>query len=362
MRLFKITTIFLLLCGYIFPQQDTTRYFLIGKNNKIDWNEERLEDQLTRNPYYSVSYSAVNEIVDIQFNKGKKNRLLSFIKIPKWVPSFGKSKKDTPFPIQSPDTVFVDRDVIVTVHDTIRIHNQIPQSINFIVKDTTNKKDIAHSKGYFGKWDPYKVRLKERNTIEWFYKKPYYEAQLNKDGRIKRVSYFDNSHVLQYIWNFKWSKKGGRYEYFITFIQNNRLTEIDPILFSNMLSDVRPNWIARFKTRRDGRPEDVSIYDENGIMYYWYKISYKMTKDKFLYFEKIRSSYFRSDSTLSGSHLIYNNKDQHPYEIYHFNKNGEYKQATFIDYWPSLNELQKTVHDSSGAVKSRRIMEWNPAL
>lgn len=352
---------FFILCGFLYSQQDTTRYFLIGNNNKIDWNEERLESQLTRKPYYSVSYSSKNEIVDIQFNKGKKNRFHSQFKLPKWIPFFGKPKEDG-LVTQPSDTVFVDREVVVTIHDTIRIHDTTPQAIKFVVRDPENLKNILYSKGYFGKWDPYKVRLEERNTVEWFNHKSYYEAQLNKDGRIKKVSYFDENHILQYVWNYKWSKKGTRYEYYITFFKNNRLSDIDSILFSDILSDVRSNWVARFKTRRDGRPENVSIYDENGIMYYRYKISYKIMDKKDGYFEKIRSSYFRSDNTLAGSHLIYNNKDQFPYEIYYFNKNGEYKKAIFIDYWPRLNELQKTVHDSSGAIESRRIMAWNPVL
>jgi len=362
MRRIVFTTInFLILCSFLYSQQDTTRYFLIDKNNKIDWNEERLEDQLIRKPHYTVTYSSENEIVDIQFNKGKKGRLRSLFKLPKWSPFSGKPKEDKLVTL-SPDIVFVDREVIVTVHDTVRIHDSKPQSIKFVVKDLENLKNINHTKGYFGKWDPYKVRLEERNTVEWFFKKPFYEAQLNKDGRIKKVSFFDKNHILQYVWNYKWSKKGTRYEYYISFFQNNRLTDIDSILFSEILSDVRLNWVARFKTRRDGRPENVSIYDENGILYYHYKISYKMMDKKDGYFEKIRSSYFRSDNTLAGSHLIYNNKDQFPFEIYHFNKNGEYKKAIFIDYWPRLNELQKTVHDSSGAIESRRIMAWNPVL
>ncbi len=353
MYIVRINIWVFLACSIILSQEDTTRYFLTDGKTNIDWSAERASDEVGNKPYYTVIYSNKNEIIDIQYNAGKKNRLFD---VRKWIPFLRRSNIKNPK--AKVDTVFVEKEVIVTVHDTVRIHNRIPQSINFILKDPKSKIDLSHAKGFFEYWNPYQVQLNGKNEFEWFYQKPYYEAQLNKDGRIKTVSYFNREHICLFKWKFIWSKSGDRYEYDITFLQKVRLTDIDPVLFSDILSDVRQNWVARFKTRNDGRPKEVGIFDNNEILYYRYIFNYKMEKNNPV--EKIRSSYFRGDSTLAGSHLIYNDKDQNPIEIYRFNQSGQYQEATFIQYSPKDESKQITIHDSLGVVISRRIIGWNP--
>ena len=52
------------------------------------------------------------------------------------------------------------------------------------------------------------------------------------------------------------------------------ITQLDSILFANPASEIRTNWIADFKSVKDGRPKEVSVFDELGSKYYNYKFYY----------------------------------------------------------------------------------------
>ena len=47
------------------------------------------------------------------------------------------------------------------------------------------------------------------------------------------------------------------------------------------------------------------IFDDNGIRLYFYRFHYAQRSDSILTMETIQSSYFQSDSTLVGRHILF---------------------------------------------------------
>ena len=85
----------------------------------------------------------------------------------------------------------------------------------------------------------------------------------------------------------------------------SNILERGVLLFSHKLSEIKSGWKARVKSKKDGRPLRFDIYDEFGIRYYFYRFHYKQRSDSILSMEIIQSSYFRSDSSLVGRHLLF---------------------------------------------------------
>ena len=48
------------------------------------------------------------------------------------------------------------------------------------------------------------------------------------------------------------------------FHQKGDITRLDSLLFSHKLSEVKPGWRAKVKSKKDGRPSRYDIFDEKG--------------------------------------------------------------------------------------------------
>jgi hypothetical protein len=256
----------------------------------------------------------------------------------------------------SPDTVVVTKEIkadTVFFTDTLVLTDTV--RIEYRINAKNERKKIIHGKGYFLEWDPLEIELKNQKDLEELREKAYFQVQLNKDKRIKRVTYYNKEHQAQYSWEFMWSKDGSRHAYSILFHQNMRMTDLDSTLFTDALSEVRVNWTAQYKHRKNGKLASLLVYDHIGFLSYQYQFAYLGEKGED---ERIHSSYFRSDSSKVGNHIIYYNENQMLEKIDYFGKNGNLKRSITMDYWPGKSEVQKTIRDSIGIILSRRIIPW----
>ena len=144
------------------------------------------------------------------------------------------------------------------------------------------------------------------------------------------------------------------------------------MLFSHKLSEIKPGWKAKVKSRKDGRPLRFDIYDEFGIRYYFYRFHYKQRSDSILSMETIQSSYFRSDSTLVGRHLLFMENGEWLREIHYKNSKNEIEQIVKLDVSLDKEETIKTTLDGDGREIESKIIplsypdkysyrfEWKP--
>ena len=154
-----------------------------------------------------------------------------------------------------------------------------------------------------------------------------------------------------------WNRKGTRSEYSIKFHQYGVITRLDSLLFSHKLSEVKPGWRAKVKSKKDGRPLRFDIYDEFGIRYYFYRFHYTQRSDSILSMETIQSSYFRSDSSLVGRHLLFMENGEWLREIHYKNSNDELEQVVKFDVSLDKEETVKTTLDSDGREIESRIIQ-----
>ena len=111
------------------------------------------------------------------------------------------------------------------------------------------------------------------------------------------------------------------------------------------------------KSKKDGRPLRFDIYDEFGIRYYFYRFHYKQRSDSILSMETIQSSYFRSDSSLVGRHLLFMENGEWLREIHYKNSNDELEQIVKFDVSLDKEETVKTTLDSDGREIESRIIQ-----
>ena len=129
------------------------------------------------------------------------------------------------------------------------------------------------------------------------------------------------------------------------------------MFFSHKLSEIKPGWKAKVKSRKDGRPLRFDIYDEFGIRYYFYRFHYKQRSDSILSMETIQSSYFRSDSTLVGRHLLFMENGEWLREIHYKNSKNEIEQIVKLDVSLDKEETIKTTLDGDGREIESRIIQ-----
>ena len=210
---------------------------------------------------------------------------------------------------------------------------------------------------YYNYWNPYRRQLDGEHNRDFFISTPFYETQKNKNGKLKTVTKYDSDDKKVDSWHLVWDRKGTRSEYSIKFHQNGTITRLDSLLFSHKLSEVKPGWKAKVKSKKDGRPLRFDIYDEFGIRYYFYRFHYKQRSDSMLTMETIQSSYFRSDSSLVGRHLLFMENGEWLREIHYKNSKDELEQIVKFDVSLKKEETIKTTLDSDGRKIESRIIQ-----
>ena len=132
-------------------------------------------------------------------------------------------------------------------------------------KAEKNDSKLIRAPEYYQYWNPYRRVLSQRGEVHTFIGKVYYEANYNKDGRIKTVTKFGKNGQAKETYSFLWSRSGIRSEYKVEFHTDGRASRLDTSLYADQLSYVRSGWTADVTSRSDGRPREVDFYDPLGM-------------------------------------------------------------------------------------------------
>ena len=234
--------------------------------------------------------------------------------------------------------------------DLIKIE-YIPSKRDKGVLDTVQTRTL-----FYSDWNDYKRELS--NPIsKWDSERlPHYKATFGRNGRLTFVDRYNGLGEKLFTYRLRWNKEGTRSAYKVTFHKNMIITQLDSILFANPASEIRTNWIADFKSIKDGRPKSVSVYDGLGSKYYNYKFYYEDLKDSINQTEKITSRYFRRDTTYLGSHEIYIAKEKFLTQLDYFNIDGSLisRNAYWMD--PILEDVIVTTANDEGEIIGRHIV------
>ena len=201
---------------------------------------------------------------------------------------------------------------------------------------------------YYEKWNPKTQELLNGITKKEAIGKQHYIATLDEKGLVNNVDYFNKNGKVLWTFIMHWDENGKSSQYDIKFYYERNLFELNKELFAPDLSSIKPGWIARYKFNPAGITQSVHVLDEFENLYYFYK--FKSNK------KVLQSRYFRSDSTLVGSHSVRFNEDKKPIRITYFNQNQIMKNAITYEY-PRKSETVISQLNSKGEISERRILK-----
>ena len=201
---------------------------------------------------------------------------------------------------------------------------------------------------YYEKWNPKTQELLNGITKKEAIGKQHYIATLDEKGLVNNVDYYNKNGEVLWTFIMHWDENGESSQYDIKFYYERNLFQLNKELFAPDLSSIKPGWIARYKFNPAGITQSVHVLDEFENLYYFYK--FKSNK------KVLQSRYFRSDSTLVGSHSVRFNEDKRPIRITYFNQNQIMKNAITYEY-PKKTEIIISQLNSKGEIIERRIIK-----
>ena len=211
---------------------------------------------------------------------------------------------------------------------------------------------------YFKYWNPYRRVLDLRGDAQTFYGQNHYQVKYNKDGRIKTVTRFGPDRLEQETYHFLWSKSGARSEYKVEFHTAGSAQRLDKYLYADQLSYIRPGWIADVKSRKDGRPFEVSFTDKVGFTYFYYHFNYSMHKDDSMIAEVVESSYFDSYGEFVGRHLLFWEGGDYLRMIQYFDTKNKIILTKEFIHNSQNEETTQIISDSTGMEFERKIIPF----
>lgn len=211
---------------------------------------------------------------------------------------------------------------------------------------------------YYKYWNPYRRVLDLKGESQTFYGQDYYQVKYNKDARIKTVTRFGADRKEQETYHFLWSKSGARSEYKVEFHTAGSAQRLDKYLYADQLSYIRPGWIADVKSRKDGRPFEVSFTDKVGFTYFYYHFNYSMHKDDSMIAEVVESSYFDSDGEFVGRHLIFWERGAYLRMIQYFNTENSITQTIEFIHSQKNEETTRIITNGEGKELERKIIPF----
>lgn len=215
---------------------------------------------------------------------------------------------------------------------------------------------------YYTDWNDYKRELSNAIT-EWEAGRvPHYKATFGRSGRLTYVDRYTGLGEKLYTYKLRWNREGTRSAYRVTFHVKMPITQLDSILFAPPASEMRPDWVADFKSIEDGRPKSVRVYDEIGYEYYNYKFYYEDLQDTINQTERITARYFQADTTYLGSHDIYLAKSKYLTQLDYFSPSGTL--ITRDVFWLDLilDDVLVTTANEEGEIIGRHIVPKAKAL
>jgi len=211
---------------------------------------------------------------------------------------------------------------------------------------------------YYKYWNPYRRVLDLRGKPQSFYGQTYYQATYNKDNRIRSVTRFGKDRKEKETYYLIWSRSGARSEYKVVFHEAGNVSRLDPNLYSNELSYMRPGWVASFTSRSDGRPREVSFSDSIGFKYFSYHFNYTIVKDDNKFSEVVESSYFDSNDKFVGRHLLFWEKGAFLKMIQYFNSANDIIETKEFIHDRRLGETIRVFTDQEGKEIERKIIPY----
>ena len=201
---------------------------------------------------------------------------------------------------------------------------------------------------YYEKWNPKTQELLNGITKKEAIGKQHYIATLDEKGLVNNVDYFNKNGKVLWTFIMHWDENGKSSPYDAKFYYERNLFELNKELFAPELSSIQPGWIARYKFNPAGITQSVHVLDEFENLYYFYK--FKSNK------KVLQSRYFRSDSTLVGSHSVRFNENKRPIRITYFNQNQIMKNAITYEYQRKA-EIVISQLNNKGEIIERRIIK-----
>jgi len=211
---------------------------------------------------------------------------------------------------------------------------------------------------YYKYWNPYRRVLDLKGDPQTFYGQDYYQVKYNKDARIKTVTRFGADREEQETYHFLWSKSGARSEYKVEFHTAGSAQRLDKYLYADQLSYIRPGWIADVKSRKDGRPFEVSFTDKVGFTYFYYHFNYSMQKDDPMIAEVVESSYFDSNGEFVGRHLIFWERGAYLRMIQYFDTENSITQTIEFVHSQKDEETTRIITNGEGKELERKIIPF----
>ena len=232
--------------------------------------------------------------------------------------------------------------------------------VNALDKTSDTDSDETVRLEYYKYWNPYRRVLDLRGEPQSFYGQTYYQATYNKDDRIKTVIKYGKDRKPKETYSLIWSRSGARSEYEVTFHEVGNVSRLDPNLYSNELSNMRPGWVASFISRSDGRPREVSFSDSVGFEYFSYHFNYTIVKDDKQFSEVVESSYFDSDKKFVGRHLLFWEKGAYLKMIQYFSSDNVTVETIEFINDKRLGETIRVLTDEEGKELERKIIPYMP--
>jgi len=213
---------------------------------------------------------------------------------------------------------------------------------------------------YFESWNPHTKRegkiLSERKIGD----RPFYRASYLDSTHLRSVEYFRRRNRLLWTYFLTWDTNKTDSKLSIVFSTRQPLTAFDAHLFHPTASEMKPGWIADFRHNRLGRPLRTTVRDAVGNTYYFYEFSHR--------FETVgdtlnpvthritTSKYFRSDSTLIGSHRLIFTETNNLSRKEFFDSRGNLTETIEYVYNPDLQEVSILIRDPKGNILHRQVM------
>ena len=207
-------------------------------------------------------------------------------------------------------------------------------------------------------WNADRRILDLKGDPQTFYGQVYYDVAYNKEGRIKTVTRMGENREPQETYHLIWNRSGTQSEYKIEFLTPGNASRLDDYLYSNKLSHVRPGWIADFKSRKDGRPKEVSFSDKLGFTYYSYTFNYSY--DRSVEMEVVESSYFDSNGDFVGRHLLFWEGDAWLKMIQYYDENNQIIEIQEFVHDFRKEETIRIITDGSERELTRKIIPFMP--
>ena len=215
-------------------------------------------------------------------------------------------------------------------------------------------KEIKPSK-YFARWFPWQRKLvKPLNPAE-LKGRPYYGAVFTKSNQLRRIDAFNQRGVKQWVYQIRWNRKQTRAVYDVQSPEQLPLTELDRFLFVPDLSELRTDWEARFRLRKDRRPQAVEVRDKLGQLLYYYKFGYgRDGPNRF-----ITSAYYRADSSLTGYHeIFFEPGSNRPDWIIYFDRRKRLEKRIEFEWDVLKGEVIITEKNPTGGLISKRVSSF----